>query len=384
MNVLMIINTLSVYGANRSLFDMIQQLRTQNIHVIVLVYEHGEFEKQLHACGIQTELLPYKLCVHGERQGNVIKRIIRLCKNLSYLSQAKRIVEKHHIDIIHTNASNVDFGALLSLKCGIPHVWHIRELLYADYRLKYDFPMLEKVLFKKTDKMVCISEYVQRERKLNGSNSIALYDGFEVSAYATMREEIFRGETTEILYSGVISEEKGTKDCILAVESMIEQGYSNVHLSIVGSESAYWHELEQYIEKHQLENYITYYGYQQDMRPFREKADIAVISSRSEGLGRVTVESMLGGVLVVCTNCGANPELVQEGKTGYMYEPGNGKQLGEIIQKCRRETEKSREIVRNAMVFALKEFDSEQYGKRMIEIYKECMEKKDAGKKGRV
>lgn len=373
MNVLMIINTLSVYGANRSLFDMIQQMRTQNINVIVLVYEHGEFEKQLNGCGIQVELLPYNLCAHGEKQGNIVKRIVRLGRNLSYLKEGKRLVEKHHIDVIHTNASNVDFGALLALKCGIPHIWHIRELLYDDYRLKYDFPLLEKYLFKKTDKIIFISEYVQKKRKINGSNSIVLYDGFEIQVYDIEREEIFKKETIELLYSGVISEEKGTKDGILAMEELVAQGYQNVHLSIVGNENAYWYELDKEIKEHKLEDYITYYGYKKDMRPFRERADIAIISSKSEGLGRVTVESMLGSVLVVCTNCGANLELVREGKTGYMYEPGNGKQLSDVIIKCSKEKEKSRQIVKKAKEFALKRFDSRQYTGQVVALYEETI-----------
>lgn len=381
MNVLMIINTLSVYGANRSLLDMIQQMRVQNINVFVLVYEHGEFEKQLNECGVRTELLGYNLCAHGENQGNVIRRIVRLGRNLSYLTEGKRLVEKYHIDVIHTNASNVDFGALLALKCGIPHIWHIRELLYDDYRLKYDFPLLENYLFKKADKMIYISDFVKKKRNLNDSNGVVLYDGFEISSYDIARAEIFDGETIELLYSGVISEEKGTKDCILAVKELITGGYRNVHLSIVGSENAYWKELEKEIKGLNLEEYIGYYGYQQDMRQFREKADIAIISSRSEGLGRVTVESMLGSVLVICTNCGANPELVQEGKTGYIYEPGNAKQLSDVIIKSSKEKEISREIVKKAKEFALNQFDSGKYAEKMVDLYKESIESRNTGRK---
>ena len=59
-------------------------------------------------------------------------------KNRLLLQETKKYIDKWNIDIIHSNASNLDFGQLVANKYGIPHVWHVREMLYNDYQLTYD------------------------------------------------------------------------------------------------------------------------------------------------------------------------------------------------------------------------------------------------------
>ena len=88
--------------------------------------------------------------------------------NLFLIRKLKKIVKKYQIDIIHSNASNVDFGAWIALFCKIPHVWHIREMLYDDYHLLYDYPRIIKFLQKRADKVICISNYVSQRRRIEG------------------------------------------------------------------------------------------------------------------------------------------------------------------------------------------------------------------------
>lgn len=52
-------------------------------------------------------------------------------------------------------------------------------------------------------------------------------------------------------------------------------------------------------------------------------ADVFVMPSESETLGFVVLESMASGVPTVCANAGGVPNLVKDGETGYLFEPGN-------------------------------------------------------------
>lgn len=373
MNVLVVTNTTSAYGANRSLYDMIIQLKRLDVHFVVMFYEHGEFERILKNVGVQTEVFPYSLCVHEEHTESMFRWSGRYFRNLLKLKKAQEIIKKYHIDIIHSNASNVDFGALLAEYCHIPHVWHIRELLYADYHIKYNFPHIENMLLHRAEKVICISEFVQQKRNLQKKNCMVLYDGFDIDKYTLNKRFFLEKPKMEILYCGVISAEKGTSDCIYAVERLKEQQDIDVHLSIVGSPNEYWNKLEEYIQTHCLEDVITYYGYQKDMKPYREKADVAIISSRSEGLGRVTIESMLGEVLVIGTKSGANTELIKDGETGYLYEAGNIEQLADKIRESYLQKQHSFKCIQAAKEFAEQNFEGKQYALQIKEIYQECM-----------
>ena len=102
-------------------------------------------------------------------------------------------------------------------------------------------------------------------------------------------------------------------------------------------------------------------------------ADIAVVSSRYEALGRVTIESMLGEVLVIGADSGATTELICDGVTGYLYEVGNSRQLADQIISVLENKNKSREIVYQAKKYALENFDSSQYAAQILKIYKQCL-----------
>lgn len=59
--------------------------------------------------------------------------------------------------------------------------------------------------------------------------------------------------------------------------------------------------------------------------------DIGVLTSFYEGLSNAIMEYMVAGKPVVATNVGGNPELVDDGITGYLFEPGDASQLAEIL-----------------------------------------------------
>ena len=54
--------------------------------------------------------------------------------------------------------------------------------------------------------------------------------------------------------------------------------------------------------------------------------------SRSEAFGRVTVEYLRRGRPVIGTRSGGTPELVEDGVTGFLYEPGDCTALAHRIE----------------------------------------------------
>ena len=51
-----------------------------------------------------------------------------------------------------------------------------------------------------------------------------------------------------------------------------------------------------------------------------------------EAFGRVTVEAMLSGNPVLATDTGANPELIKEGETGWLFREGDPENLARKIE----------------------------------------------------
>lgn len=369
----MIANSLVCYGANNSMVDMIIELKEINIDVTVLLPGYGEIAAVLQDKKIKFYVLPYEystsvsISLSGKCQ--------KIFNNLLLLKDAKRIVKEQEIEIIHTNASNVDFGALLALMCHIPHVWHIRELLKEDYNLKYDFPAVQAVLMHHADCRISISKYV-RQKRVYGNNVCTIYNGLEISKYRIHKTKLFSSKTNYILYCGQISKEKGVMDAVKAIRKLVKLGYYNFKLDIVGESNAYSSRILDYINMHGLDEYVMFHGHQKNMKPFRERADIAIMCSRSEALGRVTIESMLGECLVIGANRGGTLELIRDGVTGYLYEAGNTNELVQKILLVYRDTENSQKIVKAAQAFAVKNFDNRKYAEKVRRVYISCLERR--------
>lgn len=60
--------------------------------------------------------------------------------------------------------------------------------------------------------------------------------------------------------------------------------------------------------------------------------DINLVCSRSEGLGRITIESMLAGCLTISAAAGATCEIIKDKDNGLLYQCGNFKVLANKIE----------------------------------------------------
>jgi glycosyltransferase involved in cell wall biosynthesis len=85
--------------------------------------------------------------------------------------------------------------------------------------------------------------------------------------------------------------------------------------------------LESLIRQFGLEDRITLLGHvaREQMDSLYDRADVVVLTSRSEGLPLVLMEAMARGKIVLAPAITGIPELVIAGQTGFLYEPGSRK-----------------------------------------------------------
>ena len=83
--------------------------------------------------------------------------------------------------------------------------------------------------------------------------------------------------------------------------------------------------LQSLIRKSGLEDRVTLLGHvaRGQVPSLYERADVVVLTSRSEGLPLVLMEAMARGKLVLAPAITGIPELVVAGKTGFLYEAGS-------------------------------------------------------------
>ena len=109
---------------------------------------------------------------------------------------------------------------------------------------------------------------------------------------------------------------------------------------------------------------LCFAGFLEDMAPFWRAIDVFVLSSLWEGFGYVLAEAMLAEKPVCAFDCNSMPELVLEGRNGYLAEaPGPGEtdevvggRLAEIIRRFYTEPETLPLLGQAGRAFCLENF----------------------------
>jgi glycosyltransferase involved in cell wall biosynthesis len=77
---------------------------------------------------------------------------------------------------------------------------------------------------------------------------------------------------------------------------------------------------------------IRFLGHSEDVFAILRQSDAALMCSRCEAFGRVTVEGMLAGKPVIGARSGGTPEIVRDETDGLLYEPCNPPDLARKIR----------------------------------------------------
>jgi glycosyltransferase involved in cell wall biosynthesis len=138
----------------------------------------------------------------------------------------------------------------------------------------------------------------------------------------------------EILYAGVLTPLKGI-DVLLEAFREIRLLGRDARLVIVGrsEEPAYAATLRTRVITLGLNDRVAFIGElsQEALARHMARATVFVLPSYSEGLGRVLLEAMAVGTPVVATRVGGIPDVVEDGVTGCLVEPGDHRSLAERI-----------------------------------------------------
>lgn len=381
MKVLYISRDARLDGAPKSLLEYITVIRDKGVEPIVMMPHMGPLQSELDKNGIKSRIIPYFPCAYTGKYG-FVRYMKYIWINGKAIWKIKNFIRKEEINIVHTNTLAVNVGAAAAYIAKIPHIWHFREYLEEDFGCKTLQAGLTGILVRKSRYRIAVSEgikkkYEKKYEKKYGVHTIRLYDGVERVQYECAVHEEHNGENTaELLLAGTICKGKGQWDAIRAVAILVQRGIF-VHLNIIGNgEPVFIKELKNYVRKNGLGRYISFRSYTKNLQKIRVQSKIVLVCSKMEAFGRVTVEAMLAGKIVIGTNTGGTQELIGKNEErGYLYQYGNPEELADKIQYVLDNEEEILEKEIRAQNFIIKLTDIENYTDKMIQIYKKASQK---------
>ena len=368
--------TLNMTGSTQSLMNLTNVLSSNGVVPTIVSHKESEYTQYAKDHGIDTMIIPFiggyfPNTRKGKLKGYIKSFIYKVFSPL-VLQKIIHYLQKEKFDIIHLNSlQSCKEWAIAAKKLHIPYVWHIREYMDEDhnYKLVDEKKFLEIV--RNADEVITISKDVQNywSNRLNRKCRL-IYNGFNIDTYYSDCHNKLSDETVKCVIVGRVSESKRQMDAILAIEKLINMGYK-FHLDIVGFRDIekYEKNCRNYIDSHNLSQNINLIPYTYDIRNAIKDSDIGLMCSTREAFGRVTIEYKLAGLLVVGSNTGGTPEIVEDGVTGLLYEMGNVEELAQKLIWVTKERSKAKSILEEGQKQAISDFCIENTANNVLDVY---------------
>lgn len=367
-------------GAFLSMIKLIEELRKYEIcsHVILPYRKGGNGYKLL-----EEKNIPYKYIrscnwiesIEDEfKVKKILKKYIEFIFNLIPIIRICLYIHVNKIQLAHINTTYSYVGAIAAHMMGIKIVWHLREFLEEDQGNKIWFKKYGYTLINRSDKIIAISESVYKKylHYFSPDKIVMIYNGVDTTRFYKPSKQIFQSKTIHMICVGGLYKGKHQDIIIKACKMLSEHDITNYRLYFVGDGSeknSYLNLVKQY----NLEKNISFVGYVKEPENYYVNADIAFMSSRAEAFGRVTVESMLSGVLVIGSDSAATSEILKN-KYGLIYSQDSVNDLYNKILYAINHINLMKSIASNARKYAFENFSSELNAKEIVQVYKELLE----------
>lgn len=147
------------------------------------------------------------------------------------------------------------------------------------------------------------------------------------AARRRLRARLGVPDRTTVLFVGRLDEEKRAEELVLAVA-----GAPGAQLVLAGH-GAYRRRLEELAEAEGAADRVVFLGFvpHEDLPDVYRCADVFAIAGVAELQSIATLEAMASGLPVVAADAMALPHLVEEGRNGYLYRPGDPGELAARI-----------------------------------------------------
>ncbi|MCK9154881.1 MAG: glycosyltransferase family 4 protein [Paludibacteraceae bacterium] len=220
---------------------------------------------------------------------------------------------------------------------------------------------------EKTDVNIVLSKRLipMIKNKASRANVKVLYN-----AVNTYKENPYNIDEKNILFLGRLGKRKGTYDFLDAFKMIDKDIDSNIKLYLCGDGEV--KEVSAYAEKLGLKNRIAHIGWidGNQKQEFMSHTMINVLPSYNEGLPMTIIETMAYGIPNISTPIASIPEVIHEGETGFLFEPGDKKALAERIKNLINDKKKRFEISTNSYNLITNTFSLDKNIEKLVDIYK--------------
>jgi glycosyltransferase involved in cell wall biosynthesis len=349
-------------GAEQSLVRSVRALRVRGWEVHALVALEGLFTSRLREAGAVVH------CPGRDFAQPSAANLIQL----------DQLLEAVRPDLIHANAVvGTPLTGLARIR-GIPFVQWVR-VAHAD-ALEEQLMCADRITAVSRFVAARLSQYMIRPEKIR-----VLYDCVDVSPLSphsqagrdARRELGAAGEEFVVLCLARFTPYK-RHDLLLRAMALVRERHRRIRLWLVGEtdpgQEEYYCRCMDLLRELRLSEVTSVVGFRENILDVELAADAIVQASDGEPLGTAVLEAMALGRPVIVAASGGLPELVEHGRTGLHFQPGNAHSLTEQICAVIEDRGMAERLGKSAQAAVAEWFSPEAHVKNLLAVYDEVLD----------
>ena len=376
MKVIHLISGGDTGGAKTHVHSLLQNL-SRGMDITLVCFRGGPFAREAAELGIET-----RVCSGGF---------------FSALREVRRMIAEEGFELVHTHGSRANLaGAILRSTCGRPVV----STIHSDYRLDYmgrplaaaTYGVLNVLALRRIKYHVGVSDAMRDlliSRRFPRETTFAIYNGLDFSREpkrhdraafcARVRANVAPGD----IVVGAAARLDPVKDLATLVRGFAaaREGHPELKLIIAG-EGPERPALEALAEELGVRGAVTLAGWLDDMEEFYSALDINTLSSLSETFPYALTEGAAYRLPTVASAVGGIPRLIEDGKTGFLFAPGDWEKLGARLAQLASDPGLRERLGAAVHERAAREFSVEATCREQRAVYEEILEREARGRSG--
>lgn len=348
-------------GIESLLRDYVEYSRHENI--FLFAWAGGIVAEQIEASGSPV------IVMDKQKQGTraVCKRILELCD-----TERVDVIVAHHAAPMLRLAAMA--AKLRSPRIKVICYAHSNAFELCDGRRKKGLALrkwIYRTTFLRADAAVAISNSVKDSLVeylgLPGSRITVIYNGAILERFHRGRTE--GGKTLRLIYVGRLIEEKGVQTILQALGYLRD---ADCRLTIVG-DGDYRAPLQAIAKELDIDSRVQFLGTRDDVPELLADSDVFVhLPDCAEGFGIAVVEAMASGLICVCGDRGALPEIVNDGRSGFIVEKNDPERLAQILRAIAEDPNSEiYENIRTNALEASRQFSVEAFSAKLDNLIEE-------------
>ena len=380
--ILFVHQSAEMYGSDKMLLSLVDGLDRSRFRAIVLLPSDGPLRDELSVRGITTHVVPVvKVSRASLSPRGLLQLPFEIMRSLKAIS---RLVRPEEVSVVHSNTLAVLSGAFWTRRYRIPHLWHVHEMIVHPRIAKRLFPLFLRLWADRvvsnslaTEKLLLEVVPVLKPRLetiWNGMDRIAPVN--PGAAYEFRKSLSLQPGEQLVVLMGRINRLKGQNLLVDAAKRLRDDGVTGVRYLIVGSapkgQDHFLDALRENINASGMDDVVTVMGFQSDIWPIWDAADIAVVpSTEPESFGMVALEAMAASKPVIAAGHGGLLDIVVDGETGLLFKPGDAGDFARCLAKLFKDPELCRSMGAAACQRYQKSFSLRAYVSGFERVYSE-------------